>query len=113
MRGQARLGDLCWPQDGGVVTEGCQQGTLCQPWSIGGVRLDLIQEFCVKLRSRSAARSKLDPTLSSNRKFQTKKLFVSPLRFTGVLSRFIQKNHILNKMGSEGLTIALNEVNRA
>ena len=40
MRGQARLGDLCWSQAAGVVTEGCQLGTLCQPWSIGRVRLD-------------------------------------------------------------------------
>ena len=40
--GQAAQGQLCWSREAGVIKEGCAEGTLCQPWSIGKVGFDQI-----------------------------------------------------------------------
>ena len=40
--GQAALGDVCWSREGGVVMEGCAQGTRCEPWILGEVNITLL-----------------------------------------------------------------------
>ena len=40
--GQAAQGQLCWSREAGVTKEGCAEGTLCQPWIMGKVGVDLI-----------------------------------------------------------------------
>ena len=46
--GQVALGQVCWSHEAGVIKEGCAEGTLCHPWIIGKVGLDLVFWFCIE-----------------------------------------------------------------